>query len=308
MTVPKQKVDYAQQARTFLQNSINTLVANIRFAAAEEDSLKTIAITSSLPNEGKSTIAIKLAEGLAATGKSVLLMEGDMHNRSIAKMLGVKSTKGVYGVLLGREGLHEAVQLVCGGRLNFLDCEPHIPNPANVFASARFAQLIKRLKKEYDYVVIDTPPLTQFVDGAVVGSRVDATLLVVRQNYVKREDLRYSMEQLRKADANVIGTVMNYCESERREYYYDYYKNDTSLVNPNEVSERESVFLDMKQVDAVSSLQQKRAAATTTATRATSTVQPVQPAQGGTVKPIPPDSTAQFMTAAGYTQINPPKK
>lgn len=220
---------------TWLRNAIDTLVANIRFAGADEP-VDTIAITSSVPNEGKTTIATNLARALAENGNSVLLVECDVHRRSLAAMLGVHARTGLYSLLLGRVSLSDAVVPTQTAGMQFLDCEPGVPNPSNVFASAQFRGLVKRLRNAYDYVVFDTPPLSAYVDGAVVGAAADATLLVARWDYVKRDDVRASMEQLEKADVNVIGTVINCCETERDSYYYgDYKKGRRSSIDAPQI-------------------------------------------------------------------------
>lgn len=226
--MPKQKSPEGSLTR--LRNAIDTLVANIRFAGAEEP-VDTIAITSSVPNEGKSTVATNLAQALAENGDSVLLVECDVHRRTLATLLGVRARTGLYSVLLGRVSLADAVVVTHTPNMTFLDCEPGVPNPSNVFASAQFRALVRQMRSSYDYVVFDTPPLSAYVDGAVVGSVADATLLVVRWNYVKRDDVRASMEQLEKADVNVIGTVLNCCEDDRDAYYYGGYKKPRSSVD-----------------------------------------------------------------------------
>ena len=207
----------------FLQNAVKTLVANIRFASVDSP-VKTLVVTSSIPNEGKSTISIELARALAAGGKDVLIVEGDLRRRTLAGVLGAHPRNGIYSVLSGQAALDEAVVAVGGkSSLWFLDAEPHIPNPVDIFSSRRFHRFVDSLRRTYDYVIFDTPPLSTFVDAAVLGSVADGTLLVVREDFVKREDLISSYDQLRKAEANVIGAVLNYCDTKRGDYYYSYY-------------------------------------------------------------------------------------
>ena len=189
-------------------NAMNSLVANIRFAGADKP-VDTITITSSIPNEGKSTVALNLARTLAEGGEQVLLVECDVHRRTLSGLLGVRARTGMYSVLLERVTLEQAVVATKTNNLFLLDCEPSIPNPANVFASLQFRNLVKRLRHTYDYVIFDTPPISSYVDGAIVGSTTDATLLVTRWDFVKRDDVISAMEQLRKAEAHVIGTVAN---------------------------------------------------------------------------------------------------
>ena len=119
---------------------------------------------------------------------------------------------------------------------DFLDREPHIPNPVDILASKRFAGLVDRLSRDYDFVVYDTPPVGTFVDAAVLSTLVDATALVVRENFARRDEVANAYEQLRKADANVIGAVMNYCETETSEYYYAYYNKEGKRVKEHDAA------------------------------------------------------------------------
>lgn len=219
----------------FLQNAVKTLVANIRFASVDNP-VKTLVVTSSIPNEGKSTISIELARALAAGGKDVLIVEGDLRRRTLAGVLGAHPRNGIYSVLSGQAALDEAVVAVGGkSSLWFLDAEPHIPNPVDIFSSRRFHRFVDSLRRSYDYVIFDTPPLSTFVDAAVLGSVADGTLLVVREDFVKREDLISSYDQLRKAEANVIGAVLNYCDTKRGDYYYSYYDQGSAKAGEKDL-------------------------------------------------------------------------
>lgn len=212
-------------AAVYLQNSAKTLATNIRFASVDKP-ISTLVVTSSIPNEGKSTIAISLSEALASGGKSVLLIESDMRRRSLANMLGIHVRNGIYSVLSGQVPLNQAVVQTSMRGVYFLDSEPHIPNPVDILSSKRFQNFMTSLRDSYDYVVVDTPPLSAFVDGAVVGSITDGVVLVVRRNFVKRDEVVNSYEQLKKAGANVLGTCLNFCDGEKSEYYYEYYTKD----------------------------------------------------------------------------------
>ena len=131
--------------RRAVQNAMKTLLANIRFASVDKP-IQTLAVTSSKPKEGKSTTACNLARAIASSGASVVLVECDMRRRSLANMLGVHSSGGIYAVLSEQATLDEALVEVDQPGMFFLDCEPHIPNPADLIASRRFADLISQLE------------------------------------------------------------------------------------------------------------------------------------------------------------------
>ena len=205
-----------------VQNAAKTLAANIRFASVDEP-VSSIVVTSSVPNEGKTFVTIELARALAAGGKSVLILECDMHKRSLAAQLGVHGRHGIYDVLSGEANVEDAVVPTTTQNLYFLDAEPNIPNPTDIISSKRFRGMLQALNTRFSYVVIDTPPIGAFVDAAVLGSMSDATLLVVRENFVRRDDLVAAFTQLKQAGANVIGTVLNCYDADSGSYGYGGY-------------------------------------------------------------------------------------
>lgn len=207
-----------------LQNAVKTLAANIRFASVD-DPVRTICITSSIPSEGKTTTSVALSNAFAEGGSRVILLECDMRRRSLATALGHHGRYGLYSVLAGEHSVQEAaIPVGTSKRLFFLDAEPGIPNPADVLQSKRFHTLLAQLSGQFDYVIVDTPPVTTFVDAAVAASVTDATILVVRQDYTHRDDVAAAYEQLVQAGANVIGTVLNCCDAATSNHYYGYYK------------------------------------------------------------------------------------
>lgn len=222
-----------------VQNAMKTLLANIRFAGVDRP-IQSIAITSAKPREGKSTTACNLARAIASSGASVVLVECDMRRRTLAGLLGVHTTGGLYSVLSEQMTLDEALVQTDQMNLFFLDCEPHIPNPADIIASRRFADLIAYLESQFRYVVIDTPPVGAFVDAAEVGRLVDGTVFVIRENFTKRNEVVAAVEQLRKGDVNIIGTVMNCCNQGADDYYSYYTKGasqpvDSALLNEGDL-------------------------------------------------------------------------
>ena len=202
----KLKPQLGKSSRSAQRNAVSTLYANLGFMSVD-DPLGTIVVTSSVPNEGKTTIALELAEAMARSGKRTLLMECDMRRRSLAGRLGLHASAGVCAVVLGDVDLGQAVVRTA---------QPNL----------RFRNLVAFLGERYDYVVIDTPPVGTFVDAAIIGSAADATLLVVREDFVERTQVANACDQLRKAGANLIGTVMNCCEKAVPKHYEQYAKGE----------------------------------------------------------------------------------
>ena len=203
-------------------NAAKTLLANIRFMSVDKP-VHTIVITSSVPNEGKTFVAANLASAIATSGRTVLIVECDMRRRSLASALGVHSQHGLYSVVSGEVPLTQAAVATQTPNLYFLDAEPQIPNPSDLLNSNRFTRLLEIAVKTFDYVVFDTPPVGTFVDAAVLGTKVDATFLVVRENFTKKAEVSAACDQLKKSGCNLAGVIMNYCERRSSEYYYEYY-------------------------------------------------------------------------------------
>ena len=214
----KKKSGYYAHDIATAQNAATTLLANIRFASMDRP-LKTVVITSSIPDEGKSSISCHLAQAMAASGKRTLIVDCDTRNRTIAIRYNLHPKAGLFSLLSKQAQLNEVLTPTPVQGLSIIDIEPSIPNPADVFASKRFQSFLTQMEEMFDYIVIDTPPVTAFIDAAVVASHADATILVVRENFARRDEIAYACEQLRKADANLIGTCMNFCSHQGGTYY-----------------------------------------------------------------------------------------
>ncbi len=217
-----------------VQNAAKTLFANIRFMSPDNP-VRSILITSAVPNEGKSTCSVELAKAIATSGKTVLLVETDMRRRTLASLLGVHAQAGLYAVLSDQAQLRDAVVPTGTPNIFFLDAEPKIPNPADIISSQRFRRLVGLLSDSYNYVIYDTPPVGAFVDAAILSTIVDGTIMVTRPGVVKRSALVDAYEQLQKAGANVLGVCATFCEGTGSEYYYAYYTKDGSRVDPAEI-------------------------------------------------------------------------
>lgn len=208
-----------------LRHQSETLLANIRFASLDEP-VKTVVITSSMMDEGKSTMAISLATAMAKAGKRTLIMDCDMRRRSLGKMMNLHPEGGIYSLLSGQMPLKKALSATSTPNLYFLDCEPNIANPSEVLSTKRFATLMKTLRGTFDYVVIDTPPLSLFVDAAVASTLADGVVLVVRQRKAKKRAVADALAQLRAANARVLGLALTFAQKGDEDYYYYYYYNE----------------------------------------------------------------------------------
>lgn len=237
----------AKKKRTYsgfseIQNASKTLFANIRFASVDFP-IKTIALTSAIPDEGKTTTAINLARAIGSSGQSVLLVEADLRKRSLARKLEVHPANGAYAVLSRAAALESAVVPTEMTNVSFLDIEPSIPNPADLFASRAYEALVEQLSTRYDYVIFDTPPVGVFVDAAVLSRLVDGVVMVVKTGGPKRSEVVAAYDQLQKADAHIIGACATFCSRTNVEYYAYYNANNERIGTSEDIKEPNNVTI-----------------------------------------------------------------
>ena len=194
-------------------------------------------------------------------------------------------------MLCGQTEIGDAVVSTLTRGMYFLDSEPHIPNPDVLLNSKRFHRFVEQALGNFDYVIFDTPPLSAFIDAAVLSTVVDGVLLVVGQNVVRRDELAKSHEQLKKADANIIGAVMNLCESEKNEYYTEYYTRGNSSDADAPAAPAST---PAPAAAAPSSRAGRRVQASAPAPAPASNLKPIPSASGAK---IAPDTTAQFIAS-----------
>lgn len=194
----------------------------IQFAQAGKE-LQTIALTSCTPNEGKSTTIANLAVVLTQAGKSVLLIDCDMRNPTVHKNFNLSNKVGLSSCISMGTALSDAVQKTSIEGLYALTGGVIPPNPSELLGSEQMKNVLQRAKEQYDYVLIDTPPVMPVTDALIVGRFVDGMILVIASAEVKVEMARDVKNQLVNAGANILGVVLNKVRSEHHGYGYGYY-------------------------------------------------------------------------------------
>jgi capsular exopolysaccharide synthesis family protein len=209
--------------RNIRAENFRQLRANLQFANVDEHP-RVIAVTSSIPEEGKTTVAINLASTLAEAGFSVCLVDADLRRPTVAKVLGLVSPVGLTSVLIQQISLQEVLQHA-GSSLYVLASGPTPPNPSEVLASSYVRDVIRSLLDSVDYVVIDTAPLLPVADGSEVAALADGTLLVARHGLTTDTNVERAAQTLRRVDAKLLGVVLNRTPVKRNnEYGYTYYR------------------------------------------------------------------------------------
>jgi succinoglycan biosynthesis transport protein ExoP len=188
--------------------AVRRLRTNLQFIDIGHRS-KSIVISSSIPGEGKSTIAINLAVSLADAGARVILVDADLRRPSIAEYLGIEGGVGLTTVLIGRAEVEDVVQPFGKTSLDLLPSGQIPPNPSELLGSVAMADLLERLSGSYDMVLLDSPPLLPVTDGVVLSNLAGGALVVVGVDRIHRPQLQQSLESLETAGAHLFGIVMN---------------------------------------------------------------------------------------------------
>jgi capsular exopolysaccharide synthesis family protein len=184
---------------------------------------KVMMITSAMPADGKTTVACNLAIVLAQRGSRVLLVDADMRRPSIHRVLGVSNSGGLTAILTGTATLRsEVLPLQSVPGLDVLPAGPVPAYPAEILANAKFGELLEQCRREYDHVIIDTPPVLSVTDGVVVSVHADFVIIVARSRRTRRAAVRRAAALLYQAHANVQGVILNDIDLSSPDYAYQY--------------------------------------------------------------------------------------
>ncbi len=205
----------------YASEAYKTLRTNIEFSGSDN---KVIVLTSSTPNEGKSTVALGLAVSLCDNGKRVLFVDADLRRSVlIGRHRVTKEVKGLSHYLSGQAEMNDVVCRTQEPGLFVIFAGVVPPNPSELLGQKQFEQLIDRAREMYDYVIIDAPPLGSVIDAAVISRVCDASVFVVAANTVSYKYVRSVKEQLEKTGCPIIGVVLNKVDLKNNRYYGKYY-------------------------------------------------------------------------------------
>lgn len=187
---------------------------NIMFAVSgDKTECKRIIVTSATPGDGKTTTCLNMAITFAQTGARVIVVDCDMRKPRIHKYLGLDKKNGLSNLLSGFITLDKAVNKNVRGTLDCIVSGPIPPNPAELLSSEMMQNLLDELSKQYDYIFLDTPPVTVVTDACSMSKFVSGVVLVVRQNYTHHQGVADAVESLKFADAKILGFIINDSQS-----------------------------------------------------------------------------------------------
>ncbi|PYG87784.1 capsular exopolysaccharide synthesis family protein [Ruminiclostridium sufflavum DSM 19573] len=231
MTEISKVINVKYELNEIVEEAYKALRANIQFCELNKK-IKTLAVTSCIPNEGKSTVAINLSICMAKAGIRVLYVDADLRKPASFKYL-VSNLKGLANYLVGHVSLEEIINATDIEGFNFITCGMKPNNPGDLIASDKFGDFLFEIEKLYDIVIIDTPPMSNFIDGAIIATQTGGTIIVAEAKAVKWKTAVMMKNQLQKANANILGVVLNKISAAdyknyNGNYYYQSPKNSSN--------------------------------------------------------------------------------
>lgn len=212
-----------------ISEAYRTLRTNIKFSSFDKE-IKSLVITSSGPNEGKSTTACNLAVVMAQAGSKTILIDCDQRKPSIHKVFGLSNKCGLSNILADEVELKDAVYKTQVDNLEILCSGTRPPNPAEILSSEKMKGFLQGLKERYDSIIIDTPPIVAVTDAQLLSTYVDGCVLVIASGQTDRGAVIKAKGLLDKVGAKILGIVLNKVDTSNKGYYgaryYNYYSED----------------------------------------------------------------------------------
>lgn len=207
-----------------VEEALNRLRINIKFSG---HSTKKILVTSSVPNEGKSFISVYLWKMLAEAGFKTAFIDLDLRKATATNRYKVQSNEEVKGMDYYLSGIAEYDDVVYSTNVEngfFVPCTNVLENPTVLLEDPKFRELLNKLSEEFRYIIIDSPPLDNVADGALIASMCDGAIMVVRSGYVSKKIIKQAVNQLDRVGCKLLGTVLNRVPKSKKKYgkYYNY--------------------------------------------------------------------------------------
>ena len=217
-------IEVIHNSKSIASESYRTLRSNIQFSNFGKN-LKIIVITSANPNEGKSEVSINLTAALAQQGKKVILIDADMRKPTQHKLIDKRNNTGLSKLILGEISEDAVSHLnVNGVEFDVLTSGPVPPNPSEMLVSSTMEDILNSCIDNYDYIIVDTPPLLAATDAQIMARVADATLLVVDMQISKRKQIIEAKKRLNNVGARLLGVIANKLDLHENSYSHYNYK------------------------------------------------------------------------------------
>lgn len=202
--------------------AIKTLRKNIQYSGRN---VKVMMLTSSFPGEGKSETAFQLAVSMAQLSKRVLYIDADIRKSVLVSRYWVEvAIDGLSQYLSGQVPLDKIVNGTTIEGLDIISAGPYSPNPAELLEESLFASLIEWGRENYDYIIIDTPPITNLIDGVIIANHCDGAVLVIESEAISYRILQRNKQQIENSGCRILGVVLNKVNISHDRYYRYYGK------------------------------------------------------------------------------------
>lgn len=217
----------ANPADYLVENPLSAYAESVRYLRAAiafsdlDSETKTVAITSSLPDEGKTSLTLSLGRMSAMSGSRTIVLDGDFRRRQLTEAAGMSPEIGFIEHLFGAGQLNDAIQKDSKTMLDILPLSQSGHTPHDVFGTRAFDDLLSRLRSMYDLILIDTGPLLLMAEARVVAGKVDKTILMVRWRHSTRAAVKQSLSLLRSFNADILGATLNMVDLNRRRHHRD---------------------------------------------------------------------------------------
>ena len=202
------------------EESMRMLRTNLQFSGGN---LRVILFTSSIQDEGKSETSFQLAISFAKLDKKVLYVDADMRKSVFTTRYQIKENVQGLSQYLSGQNTEDIVDKTNIKKMDVVFAGPYAPNPAELLYENKLDEFIKKQRLQYDYIIIDAPPLANIVDAAVIGRCVDGAVIVVKSATVSQRMVKRVKDQLEKVNCKIIGAVLNGVEMKKNSYHYKYY-------------------------------------------------------------------------------------
>lgn len=205
-----------------ISEQYRTVRTNLQFAVAGDQPLRSMAVVSSGPGEGKSTSSANLAVVFAQAGRRVLLVDADMRKATVHKTFGLSNEVGLSNLVSGQQSASSVIQPSGVDNLSVMTAGPTPPNPAELLNSHRMNVVIEELYQMFDLIVFDLPPVMTVADGLIMASKTDGTVVVICEGVTRKDSIIEAKNRLIQAKARILGVIYNGVEQMNESSYYYY--------------------------------------------------------------------------------------
>lgn len=219
-----------------LTEGLNQLKTNLAFCGKD---IKVITITSSVQNEGKSSVAFDLSKTMAESGKKILMVDADLRKSVLAAKYHIQGIdKGLSHYLTRQAEIEDIIYETETEGFYLSVAGPLSPDPTSLLDSDQFQKFIDKVREDYDYVIIDAPPLGVVIDAVIIGKYCDGAVLVIEQGVIKRKVVQDVIKQLKRGKVRILGAVLNKVDERIGAYGAYDYKYSYSYYDDSDVKDR----------------------------------------------------------------------